>query len=293
MIKSMTGYGRAELEALGKRISLEIKSVNHRHLELNLKHPRKYLKHEEKIRKLITEYLLRGYVEIFVKVKNIEEDKLTVRADKNLAITYYEALNDLAGHLNLPNDLSLEKLLALPEILQVEEEEEDIEAIWPYYEEALREALAQNVAMRVKEGGHLQKDLQDRISLLKEIKEKIAQRSPELVFEYRENLKARIEELLENKDLINQDKLENELAFFADRASITEELVRLDSHFKQFTDLLLSDGAVGRKLDFLIQEINREINTIGSKANDSFISASVVEMKAELEKVREQVQNIE
>ncbi len=293
MIKSMTGYGRAEIEALGKRISLEVKSVNHRHMDLNLKHPRKYLKHEEKIRKLIAEYINRGYVEVFVKIKNIEEDKLTVKVDKNLALTYYESLNELAGLLKIENDLSLEKLLGLPEILQVEEEEEDIDAIWPYYEDVLRQALDQNVAMRIQEGSHLQGDLQERIDLLKEIKEKIAQRSPEVVLEYRERLRIRIEELLENKDLINQEKLENELAFFADRASITEEIVRLDSHFKQFTSLLVSAETVGRKLDFLIQEINREINTIGSKANDSFISASVVEMKAELEKVREQVQNIE
>lgn len=293
MIKSMTGYGRAEIEALGKRISLEVKSVNHRHMDLNLKHPRKYLKHEEKIRKLIAEYINRGYVEVFVKIKNIEEDKLTVKVDKNLALTYYESLNELAGLLKIENDLSLEKLLGLPEILQVEEEEEDIDAIWPYYEDVLRQALDQNVAMRIQEGSHLQGDLQERIDLLKEIKEKIAQRSPEVVLEYRERLRIRIEELLENKDLINQEKLENELAFFADRASITEEIVRLDSHFKQFTSLLVSAETVGRKLDFLIQEINREINTIGSKANDSFISAFVVEMKAELEKVREQVQNIE
>lgn len=293
MIKSMTGYGRAEKEAQGKRISLELKTVNHRHMDVKLKHPRKYLKHEENIRKIVAQYIKRGFVEIFVRIRNTEDQDLAVKVDKKVALTYYNSLNELADLLNLDNDLSLEKLISLPEILHIEEDEEDLDLIWPHYEELLREALEQNLKMRGQEGQNLQADLNKRLDLLKETKEKIAERSPQVVLEYRDKLALRIEELVENKEIISQDKLESEIAFFADRASITEELVRLDSHFQQFSKLLLSDQPVGRKLDFLIQEINREINTIGSKANDSLISSQVVEMKAELEKIREQVQNIE
>lgn len=293
MIKSMTGYGRAEKEALGKRFSLELKSVNHRYLEVSLRHPRKYLKMEEKVRKIISEYIKRGHVEVFVKVKNTEEQDVSIKVDKAAAMTYYNSLNELSEMLKIANDVSLEKIITLPEIISIEEKEEDIDQIWEHYEEILREALVQNTKMRIEEGGHLEEDFVSRINDLKRLKELIAERNPVVTLEYKEKLKARVEELLEKKEMINEDRLENEVVFFADRSSIAEELVRLDSHFNQFMKNLKLKEPVGRKLDFLIQEMNREINTIGSKANDSEISSAVVEMKAQLEKVREQVQNIE
>ncbi len=289
----MTGYGRGEKEALGKRFSLELKSVNHRYLEVSLRHPRKYLKMEEKVRKIISDYIKRGHVEVFVKVKNVEQQEVNVKVDKEVAMTYYNSLNELSQLLKLENNLSLEKIISLPEIISIEEKEEDINQIWTHYEEILREALEQNTVMRIEEGQHLKEDFIQRIEDLKKMKEQISLRSPQVTIEYKEKLRLRIEELLEKKEIINEDKLENEVAFFADRSSIAEELVRLDSHFNQFMKNLNLEEPVGRKLDFLIQEINREINTIGSKANDSEISSLVVEMKAQLEKVREQVQNIE
>ncbi len=289
----MTGYGRGEKEALGKRISLELKSVNHRYLEVSLRHPRKYLKMEEKIRKIISEYIKRGHVEVFVKIKNTDQQDVDITIDKETALKYYNSLNELGEMLKINNDLSLEKIITLPEVVSIEEKEEDIDQIWVHYEEVLRQALEQNTEMRVEEGKHLKEDFLHRIEDLKKLKEKVALRSPQVTLEYKEKLKFRIEELLEKKDIINEDKLENEIAFFADRSSIVEELVRLDSHFNQFLNNLNFKEPVGRKLDFLIQEMNREVNTIGSKANDSEISAAVVEMKAELEKIREQIQNIE
>lgn len=289
----MTGYGRGEKEALGKRISLELKSVNHRYLEVSLRHPRKYLKMEEKIRKIISEYIKRGHVEVFVKIKNIDQQDVNITIDKEIARKYYNSLNELGEMLNISNDLSLEKIITLPEVVSIEEKEEDIDQIWVHYEEVLRQALEQNTEMRVEEGKHLKDDFLQRIEDLKKLKEKVSSRSPQVTIEYREKLRLRIEELIEKKEIINEDRLENEIAFFADRSSIVEELVRLDSHFNQFLKNLNLEEPVGRKLDFLIQEMNREVNTIGSKANDSEISAAVVEMKAELEKIREQVQNIE
>ncbi len=289
----MTGYGRGEKEALGKRFSLELKSVNHRYLEVSLRHPRKYLKMEEKVRKIISEYIKRGHVEVFVKIKNVEQQDVNVKVDKEVAMTYYNLLNELGQLLKIDNNLSLEKIISLPEIISIEEKEEDIDQIWVHYEEILRDALEQNKKMRIEEGMHLKEDFILRIEDLREMKEKIALRSPLVTQEYKEKLRIRIEELLEKKEIINEDRLENEVAFFSDRSSITEELVRLESHFIQFMKNINLEDQVGRKLDFLIQEMNREINTIGSKANDSEISLLVVEMKAQLEKIREQVQNIE
>lgn len=293
MIKSMTGYGRGETQALGKSLSVELKSVNHRYFEVSLRHPKKYLKFEDKIRKVIAEYIKRGYVEVFVKIKNVEQQDVGLKIDKQMALTYYNSLQELSTELSMPNDLSMEKLISLPEIISIEEKEEDLEALWVHYEQILREALEENNKMRIDEGRHLYDDFVQRIEVCKEIKEIIAARSPEVTKEYKEKLHARIEELLEKKEMINIERLENEVAYFADRSSITEETVRLDSHFKQFLTTLQSSDAAGRKLDFLIQEINREINTIGSKANDSEIASQVVEIKSQLEKIREQVQNIE
>lgn len=293
MLKSMTGYGRGEVEAEGKQISIELKSVNHRYLEINLKQPKKYIKLEERIRKTVAKYLNRGHLEIFVRVKNTEQRDTNVKVNVEFAKQYYQALKELGDSLGVENDISLEKIISLPEIISIEESEEDIELIWPYYSKILEEALLENLKMREEEGKNLQIDLLQRVENLKAIKSKIETRSPEVVKEYKEKLTQRIEELLESKEILNEEKLENEVAYFSDRASITEELVRLDSHFEQFNKITELDGPVGRKLDFLIQEMNREVNTIGSKANDKEISANVVEMKAEIEKIREQVQNIE
>lgn len=293
MIVSMTGYGRGEREALGKRFSLELKSVNHRYLEISLRQPKKYVKTEDKVRRVIGEYLKRGHVELFLKVRNVEQQDISIKVDKDVALAYHKSLQDLASFLGISNDVSLEKLISLPEVIGIEETEEDIDQIWQEYEVLLREALEENTRMRKEEGEHLYQDFVARIEDLRALKEKVALRSPQVTQEYRDKLKARIGELMEKRELLNEERLENEVTFFADRSSITEELVRLDSHFNQFMKALKLKEPVGRKLDFLMQEMNREVNTIGSKANDVEISSYVVEMKAQLEKIREQVQNVE
>lgn len=291
-MRSMTGYGRGEAENAAKKITVEIKSINHRYSEIIVKQPRQYMLLEDKIRKLVQEYINRGRVEIYIKVEDTGIKKPEIKVDKENAIAYYNSLKDLADILKISPNINIHQLATLPEIIKIEELEDDIDDIWTVMEIAHKNALQQLLTMRETEGQSLKKDLEQRILVLQHLSEKINARSPIVVEDYREKLKTRIKELLDENQY-DENRFNQEIVYFAEKCSITEELVRLQSHFKQFMDSLNSDESVGRKLDFIIQELNREANTIGSKSSDLEISQLVVEMKSEIEKIREQVQNIE
>ena len=292
MVKSMTGYGRGEAVSDSHRITVEAKSVNHRFLEIVVRMPKQLLPLEEKIKGLVQEKVTRGRVDIFISLEENGEKKRLVKVDKGLGLAYYNALRELADDWGIPEKFDLVQMASLPGLLSLENEEDDLEAVWSVISEALICAMDDLIGMRASEGEKLAKDLLKRRETIAAYVDAIAERSPLVVSEYQEKLSQRIQELL-GEVQIDESRLANEIAFFADRASITEELVRLNSHLEQMGHILSHDDAVGRKLDFLGQEMNREINTIGSKANDLAIGRLVVEVKSELEKVREQVQNLE
>ncbi|MDD2498607.1 MAG: YicC family protein [Desulfitobacteriaceae bacterium] len=292
MVKSMTGYGRGEAASDSHRITVEAKSVNHRFLEIVVRMPKQLLPLEEKIKSLVQEKVTRGRVDIFISLEENGEKKRLVKVDKELGLAYYNALRQLADTWGIPEKFDLVQMASLPGLLSLENEEDDLEAVWSVINEALICAMDDLIGMRASEGEKLAKDLLKRRETIAAYVDSIAERSPLVVSEYQEKLSQRIQELL-GEVQIDESRLANEVAFFADRASITEELVRLNSHLEQMSHILSHDDAVGRKLDFLGQEMNREINTIGSKANDLAIGRLVVEVKSELEKVREQVQNLE
>ncbi len=292
MAKSMTGFGRGEIKGLGYSFSLEMKSVNHRYLEILVKTPRNFSVFEDRIRKAIQYKIQRGRLEVYINVKETEEKKRMVKLDKELALSYDNSLKELAQVLDSGYKTDIYRLASLPDVMIVEEEEVDIEALWLILEKALNDALENLIQMRKDEGLRLTRDLDKRLEVLQKQFKEVGERAPQIVTEYSERLKEKLALLL-NDSTIDENRLAMEVMIFADRASIDEELVRLESHLEQFEQTLLSSDPIGRKLDFLVQELNREINTIGSKANDLVISRIVVEGKSELEKIREQIQNIE
>ncbi|MFA6808025.1 MAG: YicC/YloC family endoribonuclease [Eubacteriales bacterium] len=292
MPKSMTGFGRGISEGEGYRFEIELKAVNHRFLETIVRSPRNLNFADEKLKKILQQKISRGRIEIYVNVKETEEKKRIAKLDKELALSYDKSLKELANSLNKEYDVDIFKLVSLPEVLVVEEPEADHEALWPVMETALLEALSELMEMRKIEGEKLCHDLNSKIAVLLNIIEAISKRAPFVVDEYKERLEERIAALAVDA-VLDENRMAVEVAFFADRASIEEELVRLRSHIQQFEKALGSEESIGRKLDFLIQEMNREVNTIGSKANDLDIAQAVVDGKSELEKIREQVQNIE
>lgn len=292
MIKSMTGYGRGEAQGLHKQFTVEIKSVNHRYLEVFIRQPRQYAMLEENIRRFVQKFLQRGRIDIFIKVEELGEKKPEIKVDKEIAVAYHKSLKDLADNLQISPDINVFQLVSLPEVIKLEEIEDDIEQVWKILQIALAQGLEKLVEMRKTEGESLKKDLLQRVDLLHRISDLIYQRSPLVVEEYRQKLQNRIQDLLKDYQL-DENRLNQEVVYFADKSSITEEIIRLRSHFQQFSKSMTLDEPVGRKLDFLVQEMNREMNTIGSKANDVEIAQLVVDGKSELEKIREQIQNIE
>lgn len=289
---SMTGFGRGEDSGGGYQVAIELKSVNHRFLEIVIRIPRNYNSVEERIRKMLQDNFQRGRIEVYVNVAETEERKRLVKVDNDLALSYDKTLKDLALALHTKYETDIYRLVGFPEVLSVAEPEIDLEAFWRTCAEALGKAIDGFAQMRRSEGEKLTADLMKRIDLLGDYLHTIAERAPYVVTDYQERLQERIQTLLGDVDL-DPLRLANEAAYFADRASITEELVRFDSHLAQSREALLSNEPVGRKLDFLVQELNREINTIGSKANDLMIGQQVIKVKSELEKVREQIQNLE
>ncbi|MDI6813757.1 MAG: YicC/YloC family endoribonuclease [Desulfitobacteriaceae bacterium] len=292
MAVSMTGFGRGEVSKNGYKATVEIKAVNHRFLEVVARLPRTYVSLEDRVRKAVQEKVQRGRLEVYINTVETEEKKRLVKVDKDLALSYDKSLRDLALTLNAPYATDVYRLATLPEVLVIEEGAVDFEGIWEAWEKALTEALNDFTAMRRLEGQKLSLDLAERLQAVAREVSGIAERSEGLVPEYQMKLKERIQVLL-GETVLDEARLANEVAYFADRASITEEWVRLNSHIQQSLAALQGAEPSGRKLDFLVQEMNREINTIGSKANDLNVSQAVIRVKSELEKIREQIQNLE
>jgi uncharacterized protein (TIGR00255 family) len=292
-MKSMTGYGRGEASRNGAKLTVEISTVNRKQAELSLYLPRELDALESRARDEINSRISRGRIVARVGLSAAQGNGSRVKLDADLAKQYAREYRKLAKGLKLRDDLGIDTILRAPGVLQQSDEALDADALWPALRKAVRDALGDLLAMRTREGAHLKKDLQQRIGTMQKAVKKISKQAPSTVKRHRELLNERL--AAAGLELGNGDdeRLLKEVAMFADRIDITEELTRLESHFGQFTDCAKAKGPVGRTLDFLSQEMNREINTIGSKANDAAISRLVVTLKSELEKFREQVQNVE
>ena len=292
MVKSMTGYGRGEQTVNGYNITVELRSVNNRYLDCNVRIPRLYLFAEEAVKSRVQNAISRGKVDVFVTLESTGEQKLKVSLNKPVADGYYAALKELAENYHLSDDISVSLLSRFPEVLVAEKAEEDVEQMAKDICSVLDQALADFDQMRTREGGRLKEDILSRAATIEGKVTLVEQRSPETVSEYRARLENRMNEVLSNTQL-DPARILTEAAIFADKVAVDEETVRLRSHISQLREMLDKGGAVGRKLDFLIQEFNREANTIGSKCSDIEIARHVVDVKAEIEKIREQVQNLE
>ena len=292
MLKSMTGYGRAQKILNGRDILVEIRSVNHRYYEYSSRIPRAYNYIDEKLKALLKSSISRGKVEIAVTINNIEGKDTEIAINKGIAEGYVQALRSISDELGLEDDLTLSKLMKLPDVFTVQKTPDDEEQVWSDVAEVADEAVSKFVEMRTTEGQKLKTDITAKADgILRSVME-VERLSPITVENYRARLYKKLSELLENKD-IDEQRILTESAVFAEKIAVDEETVRLRSHVSQLKNMLNSDEAVGRKLDFIVQEMNREVNTIGSKAQDLNITKIVVDMKAEIEKIREQIQNIE
>ena len=288
----MTGYGRAKLEKEEREYIIEIKSVNHKYSDITIKLPRNISYLEEKIRKTILSKVSRGKIDVFVSYTNYGIEGKKVVLNKRLAELYINQLRELAEETNIEKEIKVTDISRLPDVLNVSAEEENSQIIWNELSECLENALTNFLEMRKQEGAKIKIDLETRIKKIEEFVDKIKQYSTLLVEEYVVKLKERIKEIL-STDIVDEARLAQEVVIYSDRYSIEEEITRLKSHIFQFNDLLTKDEPVGKKIDFLIQEMNRETNTIGSKSNKLEITNLVIEIKTELEDIREQIQNIE
>lgn len=289
---SMTGYGRGTASLDGRELTIELKSVNNRFLDVSMKLPRQLSFLEDGLRKLLNDSLSRGHVDVFVNYRNLRSDAKTVRVDEALLKAYLASARESAKALDLADDLTLSRALTLPDVTVILPADEDQQALAELSKTVMTDAIDGLKAMRLKEGERLKLDLSARMDTMVGYAAAIEKRSPAVAEEYRQKLTARIEELLGETE-VDRARLATEVAIFADRAAIDEEIVRLNTHLVHFRELLEADEPVGRKMDFLVQEMNRECNTIGSKANDAELTSLVLLCKAEIEKLREQIQNIE
>ena len=292
MIKSMTGYGRARETRNGRDITVELRSVNNRYLDCTVKMPRVYIFAEDKVKALVQKAVSRGKVDVFITIDETEAESAVVAVNKPLAEGYLRAIGELERNYGLVPDLTAYRLARFPDVLTVTKAEEDLEAVSTDICAVLTRAISAYNAMRETEGAKLAEDLLGRLDTIEALTAAVEERSPQTVAEYREKLLARMQEVL-NSTTIDESRILTEAAIFADKVAVDEETVRLRSHLSQLRIMLQGSEPVGRKLDFLIQEVNREANTIGSKCNDVAIARKVVDLKAEVEKIREQVQNIE
>ena len=292
MVKSMTGYGRAEETIRGCTITVELRSVNNRYLDCNIRLPRLYLFAEDGIKSRVQNTISRGKVDVFVTLDYAGKEEVKVTVNRPVADGYYGALKQLAQSYQLSEDISVSLLSRFPDVLLAEKAGEDTEQRAQDIYSVLDRALADFDEMRTKEGSRLRDDILSRAAAIEDMVTFVEERSPQTVSEYRAKLEARMQEVLQNTQ-IDESRLLTEAAIFADKVAVAEETVRLRSHIAQLREMLSKGGATGRKLDFLIQEFNREANTIGSKCSDIQIARQVVDIKAEIEKIREQVQNIE
>ncbi|MBQ7702954.1 MAG: YicC family protein [Firmicutes bacterium] len=294
MIHSMTGFGRSEYSDDKRNITVEIRSVNHRYLDLTVKMSRRYSFCEEKIKQAVKERISRGKVEVSVMVENISDGDTDVTLNKPVARRYYDSLTELKNDFELKGDIDLRLLSSMPDVLKVSPDLPDEDEFTQAVLVPVRGAVTRLEEMRAKEGSKLAEDLINKGDYIRTIVDSIKERSPLVVKEYTEKLRAHIADLIGGSTEIPEERILTEAAIFADKSAVDEEMTRLDSHLIQLKNILTGDEpAVGKKLDFLVQEMNREANTTGSKANDLDITNMVLELKSEIEKIREQVQNIE
>ena len=292
MIKSMTGFGRSEIVKGNRKISVEIKSVNHRYLEAGIKMPKKLNVFESRMRDLIKKYATRGKIDIFINYEDDSESQVNLKFNQNIADEYMAIFNNMSEKYNLKNDMTVGGLARFPEVITMDEVQEDEEELWHFIEEAMKAALEQFVNTRILEGENLKKDLLGKLDHMEELVTFVEKRSPEIMKEYRSKLESKVKELL-GDTTIDESRIATEVIIYADKICVDEETVRLRSHIEHARKCLNEDGGIGRKMDFIAQEMNREANTTLSKANDIEISNAAIDLKTEIEKVREQIQNIE
>ena len=292
MVKSMTGYGRHESVLHGRTLVIEVKSVNNRYLDCNVRLPRVYICAEDGVQRRVKAAISRGKVDVYVNMENNTEEAVSVTLNQPVAAGYMEALRKMAETFGLAPAVSIDLLSKFPDVFKVDKVPENLEELTADIHAVGEEALRDFDAMRCREGEKLEADLLGRLDTLEDFTHQVEQRSPQTVADYRARLTAKLQEVLADRQL-DESRVLTEAAIFADKVAVDEETVRLHSHIAQFRDMLAGGSPIGRKLDFLIQEMNRETNTIGSKCNNLEISTIVVNMKAEIEKIREQVQNIE
>jgi uncharacterized protein (TIGR00255 family) len=294
MIKSMTGFGRSEFSDGKRNVIVEMKSVNHRYSDITVKMPRRYGFAEDRIKNVVKDIARRGKIEISIIVENLTEDDTTIKLNTMVAKQYYDNLKQLQTAFDLNGDISLQFLSTMPDVMKAVADVEDEEKLYLSFEKPVREAAIRLDDMRTIEGEALSRDIIARGELIRSLVEQVRERSPLVTLAYTEKLRERIKDILGSAIEVPADRILIEAALFADKCSITEELVRLDSHIRQLESIITkSNQPDGKKLDFLVQEMNREANTIGSKANDIEITNIVIDIKSEIEKIREQVQNIE
>ncbi len=292
MIKSMTGFGRSEIVKGNRKISVEIKSVNHRYFEAGIKMPKKLNVFESRMRDLLKKYATRGKIDIFINYEDDSESQVNLKFNQNIADEYMAIFNNMSDKYNLKNDITVGGLARFPEVITMDEAQEDEEELWHFIEEAMRAALEQFVNTRILEGENLKKDLLGKLEHMEELVAFVEKRSPEIMKEYRSKLEGKVRELL-GDTTIDESRIATEVIIYADKICVDEETVRLRSHIEHARKCLNEDGGIGRKMDFIAQEMNREANTTLSKANDIEISNAAIDLKTEIEKVREQIQNIE
>ena len=292
MIKSMTGFGRCEIQKESRRFTVELKSVNHRYLDVNIRMPKKLNFFETAIRTLLKSYANRGKVDIFITYEDLSQNQVSVKYNAVLAAEYLKYLKQMEEEFGLENDVRVSTLSRYPEVFTMEEQSENEEELWNGLKEALEGAFTQFVETRKKEGENLKKDILSKLDLLEEQIVFIEERSPQIIAQYREKLEDKMKELLADTQ-IEESRIAAEVILFADKICTDEEVVRLKSHIQHMRSTLEEKEGIGRKLDFIAQEMNREANTILSKANDLEVSNHAISLKTEIEKIREQIQNIE
>ena len=292
MIKSMTGFGRFEVSEQNKKITVEMKSVNHRYLDMNIRMPKVFNFFDGAIRSEVKKYAARGKIDVYITYEDLSENKASLKYNGELAKEYMSYFENMAEQFGIDNDVSVMKLARCPEVLTMEEQETDEDELWKLVSKAVDGACDRFTQSRITEGEHLRDDLLAKLDNMLEIVDYIAVRSPQVFEAYRTNIRNQVEELLGTTP-VDESRIATEIVLFADKMCVDEELVRLKSHIEKMKSELTDGGDIGRKLDFLAQEMNREANTIMSKANDLEVTNKGIDLKTEIEKVREQIQNIE
>lgn len=292
MIKSMTGFGRCEVMENNRKFTVELKSVNHRYLDISIKMPKKFGFFENSIRALMKEYMQRGKVDVFISYEDFTEENFAIKYNEDVAAAYLAHLNRMAETFHLASDISAVALARFPEVFTMEEQSLDEKELWGILEKALRGALDRFVESRAAEGERLARDMSEKLAVMAGYVDVIKERSPEILAEYKKRLEEKVQELLDGSQT-DEGRIAMEVTIFADKICVDEEIVRLCSHIESTKKALKEGGSIGRKLDFIAQEMNREANTILSKTTDLQISDIGINLKTDIEKVREQIQNIE